>query len=177
MTPEALAGGMTKFGGPAACAPVLGVGVGVPANAPMQKFDFTKAVEEIVSRDPRFDREAYVFLHEALDFTVKQGSKMGPPRTPHVSGQQLLEGIRLYALKQFGPMVPTVFGYWGVTRCEHFGQMVYNLIHAGVFGRSETDSIEDFKNGYSFEEAFVTPFLPQTPPKPRRGSRREVRNP
>ena len=30
----------------------------------------------------------------------------------HVSGQQLLEGVRQYALLQFGPMVPTVFEHW-----------------------------------------------------------------
>ena len=38
--------------------------------------------------------------------------------------------------------------------------MVFNLIEAGVFGRAEDDRIEDFENGFSFEEAFVEPFRP-----------------
>jgi uncharacterized repeat protein (TIGR04138 family) len=61
-------------------------------------------------------------------------------------------------------MVPTVLGYWGVRRGEDFGEMVYNFIREGVFGKTETDSIEDFKGGYDFHEAFVLPFLPEKAP-------------
>jgi uncharacterized repeat protein (TIGR04138 family) len=43
------------------------------------------------------------------------------------------------------------------------GHMVFNLIGAGVFGKTEQDSIEDFKNVYDFEEAFVKPFAPAKP--------------
>ena len=41
--------------------------------------------------------------------------------------------------------------------------MVFNLIGAGIFGKTEQDSIEDFKNVYDFEEAFVKPFAPAKP--------------
>jgi uncharacterized repeat protein (TIGR04138 family) len=127
----------------------------------MQKLDFAEAVDLIVARDPRYDREAYSFLRDALDFTVKQRRKSRDGLgVGHVSGQQLLEGIRHYALKQFGPMVVTVFSYWGVRRCEDFGEMVYNLICTGVFGKTDSDSIDDFKGGYTFEDAFVTPYQP-----------------
>ena len=71
--------------------------------------------------------------------------------------------MRLYALKEFGPMVPTVFSYWGIRSTEDFGHMVFNLIEAGIFGKTEEDSIEDFKNVYDFQEAFVKPFAPPTP--------------
>jgi len=72
-----------------------------------------------------------------------------------------LEGVRLYALKEFGPMALTVFSYWGIERCEDIGQMVFNLIGAGIFGKTEKDSLDDFKSVYSFHEAFVTPFQPE----------------
>lgn len=137
-------------------------------NTPhMQKLDFTEAVEVIAEKDPRYDREAYYFLRDALDFTVKLRKKsrdndlIEEDEDRHVTGQQLLEGVRIYALKQFGPMVLTVFHYWGVQRGEDFGEMVYNLIRAGVFGRRETDRVEDFHGGYRFEDAFVAPFLPE----------------
>ncbi len=131
----------------------------------MQKLDFAEAVDLIVARDPRYDREAYSFLRDALDYTVKQRKKSRDNACGHVTGQQLLEGIRQYALKQFGPMVVTVFDYWGIHRCEDFGEMVYNLIRTGVFGKTETDSIEDFKGGYTFEAAFVAPYqlVPEMP--------------
>jgi uncharacterized repeat protein (TIGR04138 family) len=75
----------------------------------------------------------------------------------------LLDGVRQYALKEFGPMVVTVFDSWGVHCCEDIGHMVFNLIGAGVFGKTEEDSLEDFKNVYNFEEAFVRPFAPAKP--------------
>ena len=133
----------------------------------MQKLDFAEAVDLIVSRDPRYDREAYSFVRDALDYTVKLRKKSRElPPTSHVSGQQLLEGIRQYALKQFGPMVVTVLNYWGVRRCEDFGEMVFNLIRTGVFGKTDSDSLDDFKGGYSFDEAFVEPYLPAAPQIP-----------
>jgi len=103
----------------------------------------------------------------ALDFTIK-ARKKARETDAHVTGQQLLEGVRQYALKQYGPMVPTVFHFWGVRRCEDFGDMVFNFIRAGVFGKSETDSVDDFKGGYSFHDAFIAPFLPDKPAVRRR---------
>jgi uncharacterized repeat protein (TIGR04138 family) len=125
----------------------------------MQKFDFNEAVEMVLAEDARYAPAAYHFLREALDFTIKQLKKAKEP-SKHVSGPQLLNGIRLYALREFGPMVPTVFEYWGITQCEDFGKMVFNLIQVGVFGKNDTDKIEDFYGVYSFEDAFVRPFQP-----------------
>ena len=79
----------------------------------------------------------------------------------HVAGPELLQGVRQYALKEFGPMVVTVLSYWGIRCCEDIGHMVFNLIGAGIFGKTEEDSIEDFKSVYDFEEAFVKPFVPE----------------
>jgi uncharacterized repeat protein (TIGR04138 family) len=129
----------------------------------MQKLDFGEKLDLIVQQDPRYDREAYLFLRDALDFTVKLRKK-AKEGADHVTGQQLLEGIRLFALKQYGPMVPTVFAYWGVRRGDDFGEMVFNFIREGVFGKTETDSIEHFRGGYTFHEAFVAPFLPASAP-------------
>ena len=76
---------------------------------------------------------------------------------------ELLEGVRHYALKEFGPMVMTVFDSWGIHTSEDIGNMVFNLIGAGIFGKTEEDSIEDFRNVYDFEEVFVKPFAPEKP--------------
>jgi uncharacterized repeat protein (TIGR04138 family) len=128
----------------------------------MQKLDFGEALELIHATDPRYDRDAYHFLRDALDFTIKLRKK-AKEGAGHVNGPQLLEGIRQYALKQFGPMVPTVLSYWGIKRCDDFGEMVFNLIKVNIFGKTESDSIEDFKGGYDFHAAFVAPFLPEKP--------------
>jgi len=136
----------------------------------MQKLEFAEAIDLIVERTPRYDREAYYFLRDALDFTVKARKKARDASgSGHVSGQQLLEGVRQYAIKQYGPMVVTVLEYWGIRRCEDFGEMVYNLINIGIFGKTDTDSIDDFKGGYDFQEAFVEPYQPTRVAAVRRG--------
>lgn len=125
----------------------------------MQKPAFHETLDQVVERDPRYSREAYGFLREALEFTQKKRRKSRAEST-HVSANELLEGFREYSLQQFGPMGLTVLEYWGVRSTGDVGRMVFNLIEAGVFGRADDDRIEDFENGFSFEEAFVTPFRP-----------------
>ena len=127
----------------------------------MQKIGFAEALDSIVASDPRYQREAYVFLRDSLDFTTKQQKKAKGTTVRHVSGPELLEGVLQYALKEFGPLVVTVFDNWGIRSCEDIGHMVFNLIGAGIFGKTDEDSIEDFKTVYDFNDAFVKPFAPE----------------
>lgn len=129
----------------------------------MQKIGFAEALEKIVALDPRYDREAYLFLRDALDFTIKARKKQKSGLSSHVTGQELLEGVREYAIGEFGPMVPTVFETWNIQECTDVGNMVFNLIQAGIFGKTDTDTIEDFKDVFDFHDAFVKPFLPEKP--------------
>ena len=135
----------------------------------MQKIGFAEALDSIVATDHRYQREAYIFLRDALDFTTKQQKKTKGTTVRHVSGPELLEGVRHYALKEFGPMVMTVFENWGIHSTEDVGHMVFNLIGAGIFGKTDEDSVDDFKNVYDFQEAFVKPFAPEKKIEPRPG--------
>jgi uncharacterized repeat protein (TIGR04138 family) len=127
----------------------------------MKKISFEEALRKILGADSRYDEQAYHFLRESLDFTVKMLSKPveGPGR--HVSGAELLEGTRQYALQEFGPIAKTVLNRWGVHCCEDFGRIVFNLVDQGILGKTEEDKHEDFCGGYDFDEAFVKPFLPR----------------
>ncbi len=153
----------------------------------MQKVRLEEVVDQIVAKDSRYHRDAYHFVREALDYTQKSVYKdpsADQPARPasgdqaagnfeaatqareslqkrHVTGQQLLQGIREYALEQFGPMTITVFEEWGVRRCEDFGEIVFSRADNGnSFLETEQDSRDDFKGGYTFEAAFKKPFLP-----------------
>jgi uncharacterized repeat protein (TIGR04138 family) len=136
----------------------------------MQKIDFDEAVSHLVAKDSRYPTGAYHFMRDALDFTLRQVRQGGDNKDHHVSGKELVEGIRSYALKEFGPMVMTVFEEWGIHSCADFGEIVFNLIEARVFGKTEEDTREDFVGHYDFEEAFVTPFLPSKGPAAARKS-------
>lgn len=130
----------------------------------MQSVNFGEVLEQILQEDTRYAPEAYLLLREALDFTMNllQKPRTGPQK--HVSGQELCEGIRLYATREYGPMAYRVLTSWGLRRTEDFGEIVFNLVEKGVLGKTESDRKEDFAGGYDFVEAFVKPFLP--PPAP-----------
>jgi uncharacterized repeat protein (TIGR04138 family) len=126
----------------------------------MQKLNFAEAVDDIVRGDKRYDRDAYYFVREGLDFTIKILKKDSRGAGRHVSGQELLDGLRRFALDQFGPMTKTVLTYWGVRQCEDFGEIVFRMVDKGILGKTEQDTREDFKGGYDFDEAFVKPYQP-----------------
>jgi uncharacterized repeat protein (TIGR04138 family) len=135
----------------------------------MQEVSFEESLGRIQAKDPRYHREAYLFVREALDYTQKTVPKDARRRVRHVSGQELLAGIRDFALQQFGPMAKTVLEDWGIHRCEDFGEIVFNMIEVSWLAKTSKDSRADFAGGYDFDEAFCKPFLPkskQTAPAP-----------
>src|SRR5580704_12694816 len=127
----------------------------------MQEVNFDIGLENILAKDPRYSRNAYLFVREALDFTQKFISRENQGSVRHVSGQELLDGIRRFALQQFGPMGITVFEDWGITRCADFGEIVFNMIDVSLLAKTEKDSRDDFQTGYDFNDAFRKPYLPQ----------------
>lgn len=132
----------------------------------MQTPSFEEALNRITQADPRYHREAYQFLREALDHTQKRINKSPKTEPRHVTGQELLEGIREFALLQYGPMALTLLNEWGVRACEDFGELVFNLVEHRLLSKTDSDSRADFQNGYDFQTAFRKPFLPTRTPHP-----------
>jgi uncharacterized repeat protein (TIGR04138 family) len=126
----------------------------------MQPLNFDEVLDRILVQDQRYHREAYLFLREGLDYTQRQLTQNKKTDLRHITGKELLEGLRLYGLAQFGPMAKTVLNEWRVRTCEDFGAMVFIMVDHGLLSKTETDSLDDFKGGYSFEEAFCKPFVP-----------------
>jgi len=106
-------------------------------------------IRELVKKDGRYRMEGYCFVFEALDFTQR---RIGTRH--HVTGRELCEGIRDLAIDKFGPLSRAVFGYWGITRTEDFGEIVFSLVDAGLMGKTETDSVDDFHAVYDFDDVF-----------------------
>ena len=127
----------------------------------MQEINFDEAVEQILAKDSRYTRDAYIFVREALDYTQRLVGKETRGAIRHVSGQELLDGIRRFALNQFGPMAVTVFEEWRVHNCRDFGEIVFNMVESSLLAKTEKDTRTDFQNGYDFTEAFRKPFWPQ----------------
>ena len=126
----------------------------------MQEVSFEEALAQILAKDPRYQRDAYLFVREALDFTQKLVVKENRGTLRHVSGQELLDGIRQYALAQHGPMTMMLFDEWGVRSCLDFGEIVFNMVEIGLLAKTEQDTRVDFEDGYDFYETFRKPYLP-----------------
>ena len=130
----------------------------------MSTRDFSEVVDLIRRESPRFDKGAYFFVKQALDHTLKSIKKEGEARASHhVSGQELLGGIREFALQQYGPMTYTVLERWGMRRCEDFGDIVFHLVEYGVLGQNRPGPARGLHRGYDFREAFVRPYEPARP--------------
>lgn len=71
----------------------------------------------------------------------------------HISGPELLEGIREFALEEFGLMARTVFHCWSIHTTEDFGRVVFDLIERHEMSKTEGDQLSDFVDVYDFEEA------------------------
>ncbi|MDD4734867.1 MAG: hypothetical protein PHP44_02035 [Kiritimatiellae bacterium] len=128
----------------------------------MHSVNFDEVLERILAEETRYHRNAYTFIREGLDYTVQRLQKphKGPKR--HVSGRELLDGLRLFSLEQLGPMAKTVFNRWGIHTTRDIGEMVFILVSHGILGKTDDDHIEDFDDGFDFDEAFRRPFQPRS---------------
>ena len=106
-------------------------------------------LDQICTSDERYHEDAYEFVLDALTFTQKKFKK-----EKHVTGKELLEGIKILLMQRFGPMTMTILEHWGITGTEDFGNVVFNLVNNKVLSKTEEDDIESFRNVYDFHVVF-----------------------
>lgn len=111
--------------------------------------DFHSIVERICLEDGRYKPDAYAFIMEALSYTQKKYKL-----TTHVSGPQLLRGVKDLLLEKYGPMAKTLLDHWGISKTDDFGHIVFHLVDNKVLTKTEEDRIDHFRNGYDFKEVF-----------------------
>lgn len=110
-------------------------------------------LNDIVKNDPRYRIEAYLFVLKALDYTRKSLHK-----ERHVTGQELLEGIKNYAMHHYGLMAKEVLAHWGVHETKDFGNIVFNMVNAKILTKTEEDTIKDFDQVFDFNDAFIASY-------------------
>jgi uncharacterized repeat protein (TIGR04138 family) len=133
-------------------------------------------LDEMVRHDPRYAYEAYEFVFAALLHTQRQLGRVPPPegvrgeQDYHVTGPQLLEGVRDLALREFGLMARIVFHVWGIDRTDDFGEIIFNLIEANLMSKTARDSREDFRNVYDLDQVLVRDYRIEYPAEVEEGS-------
>ena len=114
-----------------------------------QNINKVFALLKVLNRDKRYEPESYSFVMACLDFTAKRLRRKG-----HITGKELLDSMKEYALEQFGPMARTVLESWGIKTTNDFGEIVFNMIDAGILGKTEQDMKEDFDKRFDFKTVF-----------------------
>jgi uncharacterized repeat protein (TIGR04138 family) len=135
--------------------------------------DDSYSLLQLIKKDTRYTVDAYLFIREALAYAadaLEMGSLSEPEpnlsleqkqqqyRERHLTGQQLCDAIRLYGINQFGLMAQTVLKSWGVETTSAFGDIVYNMIEAGMMKKSPSDRRSHFNDVYDFDEVFNQQF-------------------
>jgi uncharacterized repeat protein (TIGR04138 family) len=124
--------------------------------------NFNVKLADVVQKDPRYAYEAYEFIFQALHHTQQMlgrppAEKVAKEEEPryHVSGRQLLEGVRALALREFGLMARVVFSMWGIRKTDDFGEIVFNLVEAELMSKTAEDTRADFHDLYDFDQALT----------------------
>ncbi|HSU69496.1 MAG TPA: Minf_1886 family protein [Tepidisphaeraceae bacterium] len=115
-----------------------------------------KSLQQLARDVGPYPAEAYDFIQRGLSYTVQKlhGTAIDPDASRHVSGQQLCEGLREFALKEWGLLAHTVLKRWGILSTLDFGRIVFALIDAGQMQKTDDDNLEDFRNVFDFKQAF-----------------------
>ena len=106
-----------------------------------------EALRRLVAEERTYPLEAYCFLYQALDIAQRAAGERR-----HVSGHELLQGVRKLAIDLFGPLPFMVFNHWGLIETADFGKMVFHLVERELMGKTEEDKLEDFVGVFDFEE-------------------------
>ncbi|MDG2014067.1 MAG: hypothetical protein P8J33_11205 [Pirellulaceae bacterium] len=133
------------------------------------------ALHRLLDRDTRYPLEAYIFVREGLAYAsnvLNLGNEtvaeepdlqleldatqedLTPHKERHLTGQELCDAIRVYAINEFGYMARLVLEKWGITQTQDFGNIVYNMIEVGLMKKSTNDCREHFDDVYDFANAF-----------------------
>ena len=113
-------------------------------------FNYEAMLDSVVEADDRYRRDAYMFVQKALHFYREKYG--GEGEAGHIKGPDLLNGVRELALEEFGPMARSVLNSWGLSKGEDVGEIVYNLINAGLMSKTDEDSRTDFAGVMKFDE-------------------------
>jgi len=111
---------------------------------------FFDAVEKICKQDKRYKPDAYEFVLLGLTFTQKKLKKQA-----HVSGAELANGLKDYAVDQYGALAMRVLMHWGIISTQDFGNIVFNMIDKKLLSKTPEDTLADFNAVYDFKAAFA----------------------
>ena len=111
-------------------------------------------IQDLAEERGVYRSDAYLFLLQALE---RKLDSIGKRR--HISGAELLHGVKDLARERFGPLAKDVLNSWGVHSTLDFGHVVFHLVEAGVLKKTPDDSLADFIDQYDFRQVFEVEYF------------------
>ena len=121
------------------------------------KVKGAEAMARLIREDGRYPLDAFEFLHDGLERAARKvhGDAPAEPGQRHVTGPQLCHSLRELAIERWGPLARTVLGRWRIRATLDFGHMIYLLVNHEFMQKTAEDSIEDFRDVFDFDKAFL----------------------
>jgi len=130
----------------------------------MTEISLEDKLMEIAIVDGRYHLEAYRFIFDSLDFVFYNLNRINNTSDDrHITVDQLLGGVKEYALDQFGSLSKIVLEEWGISNTVDIGEIVFNLVEGGLLNKHDSDNKSDFIHGFDFHEVFEEAYVPQMP--------------
>ncbi|HEY1628329.1 MAG TPA: Minf_1886 family protein [Tepidisphaeraceae bacterium] len=125
-----------------------------------------QALHHLVEQMDCYPLEAFHFVQQGLSYSVEKfhGGVTDPKARRHISGQQLCEGLREFALMKWGLLARTVLRRWEINNTFDFGRIVFAMVDNGLMQKTDEDNVEDFRDVYDFKSAFEADY--RIPPEP-----------
>lgn len=124
---------------------------------------FQEAIDQVILEDPRYPRDAYFFIREGFDAAIQRLSEkenLPPEQRPRhpITGKELSFQLKEYALDLYGPMAAFVLNEWNIHSTSDFGNLVFNLVEAGIFAQNKGDKKSDFDNLFDLMDELQKPY-------------------
>ncbi|MDQ3438718.1 MAG: hypothetical protein M3478_00025 [Planctomycetota bacterium] len=118
-----------------------------------------KPLQQIVDEVGLYPVEAFEFVQQGLSYTVQKlhGDVKDAKEekvSRHVTGRDLCDGLREFALMNWGLLARTVLGRWNVRKTVDFGRIVFALVDNGYMQKTQDDTLDDFRDVFDFKVAF-----------------------
>lgn len=137
-------------------------------DEPMTPEQVKDRIGYIARQDGRYSPAAFYFINDVVANTVKwlrsgemsardvTSSRGEGENNFHISGYELLEGMRRLARERWGLMARSVLSRWGIFRTDDVGEIVFLMVDDPElqWKRREADTKEDFVGVYDFGEVF-----------------------
>ncbi len=120
----------------------------------MSKHQALKSLEELAQLSGKYPVDAFIFVREGLQYTIRKLGKISQGGCKHITGRQLCYGLKDYAIHKWGLLALTVLKQWNIKTTRDFGNIVFMMVDAGWMAKTDEDKIEDFDDVFDFAIEF-----------------------